>query len=120
MEDILNQVGGRLRTRRLEWGWTQAELARRAGVSPRFLLQLEKGEGNISVSRLADVCEALEMPLDRLFQGIGPGRPKKIALVGLRGAGKSTVGSKLADTLHTDFIELDVLVEQEALRQRRR
>ena len=98
----------------MEWGLTQAELAGRAGVSPRFLLQLEKGQGNISVNRLADVCDALEMTMSVLFQGIGPGRPSKIALVGLRGAGKSTVGLKLAETLHTNFVELDGLVEQEA------
>ena len=110
----MHQVGARLRGRRLEWGLTQAELARRAGVSPRFLLQLEKGQGNISVIRLADVCDALDLSLSALFQGIGPGRPKKIALVGLRGAGKSTVGLKLAETLHTEFVELDRLVEQEA------
>ena len=114
MDGILNQIGTRLRKRRLEWGLTQAELARRAGVSPRFLLQLEKGEGNISVSRLADVCSALELSLSSLFQGIGPGRPNKIALVGLRGAGKSTVGLKLANALHIEFIELDGLVEREA------
>ena len=114
MDGILNQIGTRLRKRRLEWGLTQAGLARRAGVSPRFLLQLEKGEGNISVSRLADVCSALELSLSSLFQGIGPGRPNKIALVGLRGAGKSTVGLKLANALHIEFIELDGLVEREA------
>jgi len=83
-------------------------------VSPRFLVQLEKGEGNISVGRLAEVCEALELPLAELFRGIGPGRPKKIALVGLRGAGKSTVGAQLSATLGAEFIELDALIEQEA------
>ena len=71
---------------------TQAALAQAAGVSPRFLVQLEGGQGNISVQRLAEVCAALEIPLDALFRGLGPGRPDKIALVGLRGAGKSTVG----------------------------
>jgi len=114
MTTILNQVGGRLRARRQGWGLTQAELARRAGVSPRFLVQLEKGEGNISVGRLAEVCEALELPLAELFRGIGPGRPNKIALVGLRGAGKSTVGAQLAEALGVEFVELDARVEAEA------
>ncbi len=93
---------------------TQAELARRAGVSPRFLVQLEKGEGNISVGRLAEVCDALSLSLADLFRGIGPGRPDKLALVGLRGAGKSTVGARLASATDAKFIELDALVEQEA------
>mgnify|MGYP001253049784 CR=1 FL=1 len=114
MEDLLNQIGARLRSRRLSWELTQAELARRAGVSPRFLVQLEKGEGNISVGRLAEVCAALELPMAELFRGIGPGRPNKLALVGLRGAGKSTVGVQLASALGVSFVELDALVEQEA------
>ena len=114
MTMLLNHIGSRLRARRQVWALTQAELARRAGVSPRFLVQLEKGEGNISVGRLADVCEALELPLSDLFRGIGPGRPNKIALVGLRGAGKSTVGAQLAHALESDFIELDAMIEAEA------
>ena len=100
--------------RRQAWGLTQAELAQRAQVSPRFLVQLEKGEGNISVGRLAEVCDALDISLEDLFRGLGPGRPKKIALVGLRGAGKSTVGAQLAAALEATFIELDALIEQEA------
>lgn len=114
MEHLLSQIGARLRARRTAWDLTQAELARRAGVSPRFLVQLEKGEGNISVGRLAEVCATLELPLADLFRGIGPGRPNKVALVGLRGAGKSTVGERLSAALSVDFIELDALVEQEA------
>src|SRR5262249_921444 len=39
-------------------------------------------------------------------------RAQRIALVGLRGAGKSTLGQKLAETLRCPFIELDRLVEQ--------
>jgi XRE family aerobic/anaerobic benzoate catabolism transcriptional regulator len=37
-----------------------------------------------------------------------------IALIGLRGAGKSTVGEKLAKRLKMDFVELDSRVEQAA------
>jgi XRE family aerobic/anaerobic benzoate catabolism transcriptional regulator len=37
-----------------------------------------------------------------------------IALVGLRGAGKSTIGSAVAKRLGIGFVELDVLVEKEA------
>jgi XRE family transcriptional regulator, aerobic/anaerobic benzoate catabolism transcriptional regulator len=39
---------------------------------------------------------------------------KFIALVGLRGAGKSTVGSKLAKRLKTEFVELDSRIEKAA------
>ena len=39
-------------------------------------------------------------------------RARRIALVGLRGAGKSTLGKHLAERLGCPFIELDRLVEQ--------
>jgi XRE family transcriptional regulator, aerobic/anaerobic benzoate catabolism transcriptional regulator len=41
-------------------------------------------------------------------------RMKRIALIGLRGAGKSTLGSRLAKELEVPFIELDREVEREA------
>jgi XRE family transcriptional regulator, aerobic/anaerobic benzoate catabolism transcriptional regulator len=40
-------------------------------------------------------------------------RARRIALVGLRGAGKSTLGRRLATQLACPFIELDRLVEQD-------
>ncbi|MBE0620654.1 MAG: helix-turn-helix transcriptional regulator [Burkholderiales bacterium] len=41
-------------------------------------------------------------------------RIKRIALIGLRGAGKSTLGSRLAKEMEVPFIELDREVEREA------
>jgi XRE family aerobic/anaerobic benzoate catabolism transcriptional regulator len=41
-------------------------------------------------------------------------RMKRIALIGLRGAGKSTLGARLAKALGMPFIELDREVEREA------
>jgi XRE family aerobic/anaerobic benzoate catabolism transcriptional regulator len=41
-------------------------------------------------------------------------RRDRIALIGLRGAGKSTLGAKLAQLLHMPFVELDREVEKEA------
>ena len=38
---------------------------------------------------------------------------QRIALIGLRGAGKTTLGSMLAKEFHTPFIELDQEIEQE-------
>ena len=37
-----------------------------------------------------------------------------IVLTGLSGSGKSTVGAALAQTLHWNFVDLDVLIENEA------
>src|SRR5947209_18490641 len=95
---LLSQVGNRVRTRRTSMGWTLREIAERSGVSSRFLSDLEAGKGNISVSRLADVARALDVPLVSLL----PSEEKRqsvVALVGLRGAGKSTIGKSLAKHL---------------------
>jgi XRE family aerobic/anaerobic benzoate catabolism transcriptional regulator len=44
----------------------------------------------------------------------GARRKRHIALIGLRGAGKSTLGAKLAKLLGVSFIELDREIEREA------
>ena len=110
---LLSQIGNRVRTRRTSMGWTLREIADRSGVSSRFLSDLEAGKGNISVSRLADVARALDVPLVSLM----PSEEKQqsvVALVGLRGAGKSTIGKSLAKHLGTPFVEMDALIEKEA------
>lgn len=48
------------------------------------------------------------------FGGVDPAaRHRRIALIGLRGAGKSTLGAALAERLEMPFLELDRLIEQE-------
>jgi len=92
---------------------TQARrLAAASGVSERFLAQLEAGQGNISVLRLRALARAMSVPLESLVRESG--KKELIALVGLRGAGKSTLGAKLAESLKAPFVELDKEVEREA------
>jgi XRE family aerobic/anaerobic benzoate catabolism transcriptional regulator len=99
-------------------------LAARSGLSLRFLAQLEAGDSNISLLRLMDVASALDLDLADLIRDAGavpqlptrPGRENSrlIALLGLRGAGKSSVGRRLAARLRLPFQELDSLVERRA------
>jgi XRE family transcriptional regulator, aerobic/anaerobic benzoate catabolism transcriptional regulator len=110
---VLLQIGNKVRTRRTSMGWTLREIADRSGVSPRFLSDLEAGRGNISVARLADVARALDVPIVSLMPSDEEHKPV-VALVGLRGAGKSTVGKALAKHLGIPFLELDRLIEKEA------
>ena len=59
----------------------------------------------------------LEEALLRLLRDFGSedaSRRKRIALVGLRGAGKSTLGRALAGELSAPFVELDGAIETEA------
>lgn len=109
----LSLLGDRVRAWRHEQGMTRRELSAASGVSERYLAQLEAGEGNISVLLLRKVARAMGVPVESLVREEAP-REKPIALLGLRGAGKSTLGAKLAESLEVPFIELDREVEREA------
>lgn len=110
---LLTRIGSRTRRLRLEQHLTLRELAERSGVSLRFLLQIETGRANVSVKRLADVAAALGTSPAALLQEEDAPRPI-IALLGLRGAGKTSVGRRLAKKLRVPFVELDRRIEDAA------
>ncbi|MBI5496820.1 MAG: helix-turn-helix domain-containing protein [Deltaproteobacteria bacterium] len=113
---LLAALGGSVRARRTERGWSLRDLARRAGLSERFVGQVENGVGNPAVTRLHDLARALDCSMADLLPGEGVAtraRPA-VALVGLRGAGKTSVGRLLARRLRCRFVELDAQVEHEA------
>lgn len=109
-QPLLVRLGARIRHLRGQHGWARRELAARAGLSERFLAQLEAGTGNISLARFADVAAALEIPPHELLRPEAGEQP--IALLGMRGAGKSTVGALLAKRLGRRFFELDRQIER--------
>lgn len=112
----LSRLGERVRAWRGSRRITRKALAQSSGVSERYLAQLEAGQGNISVLLLRKVARAMAVPVESLVreepeQG---NAARRVALVGLRGAGKSSLGAKLADSMGVPFIELDLEVEREA------
>jgi XRE family aerobic/anaerobic benzoate catabolism transcriptional regulator len=66
--------------------------------------------GRASSSDLSAIADVIER---RIEGAAATDRARRIALVGLRGAGKSTLGKLLAEKLGVPFIELNRLVEQE-------
>ncbi len=56
--EVCQEVASRVRTRRLQLGWAQAELAQRAGVAYSTLKLFEQ-TGQISLERLVMVAAAL-------------------------------------------------------------
>ncbi len=145
---LIERLAARVRAARVAMGLPRRELSERSGVSPRYLAQLEAGEGNISVLLLHRVATALNLKIEDLLsereplqedvqrvaqlyrvasasvQGrvramLAPENPmtmraQRICLVGLRGAGKSTLGRLAADKLKVPFVELNDEIEAQA------
>lgn len=135
------RVGDRVRAVRTARGMSRRVLSEVSGVSPRYLAQLEGGEGNISIGLLFRVAEALGVSMEMLIspsdltvearrvaeafagadkatqgevQALLSGSATKagrICLIGLRGAGKSTLGAAAAKALDAPFIELNRAIE---------
>ncbi|HEX7926410.1 MAG TPA: shikimate kinase [bacterium] len=153
--ELLRGLGGTVRSLRNTQGLSRQQLADRAGLSARFIAQLEGGQGNISVAKLDELARALGVRLPGLLEGpngamgsddsaslrsevaallaqapagalrdalsvLRNGRdagakhgvPPVIALIGLRGAGKSTVGPMLGQRLGIPFHEIDDLIQE--------
>ena len=165
-DPYLTHLGERIRSLRAARGMSRKDLARGAGVSERYLANLETGTGNASVLLLRQVAGALDVPLPVVLAEVDghadpaggaeqPGsqraaefsqlvqwlaqlpasdlarvreaarhalspaesrdaRHRRIALIGLRGAGKSTLGRALAAAEGIPFVELNAAIEQEA------
>src|SRR6266480_226408 len=99
---LLHRIAAALNASLAELFAPEAEEPTEKQVIRRFLERLPN-------HRLEDV-------VFRLMRDFSPGesaRRKRIALIGLRGAGKSTLGSKLALELPVPFIELDGEIERQ-------
>lgn len=145
---LMEQVGDRVRKARERKGIPRRLLSEKSGVSPRYLAQLESGQGNISISLLKRVAIALDHRIEWLVSEEDPWnseamrvaelfrssdqatrdsvlrafssdpasarRASRICLVGLRGAGKSTLGALAGEQLAIPFVELNQEIELQA------
>ena len=107
-------LGERVRCLRARRGLSRKAAAARARVSERHWANLETGVGNASILVLLQVAKALQCSLVTLLEEApeaGNLRRQHIALIGLRGAGKSTLGQRLAQELGYVFVELSRVIE---------
>jgi XRE family aerobic/anaerobic benzoate catabolism transcriptional regulator len=120
VDPLLPALGERLRELRERRGLTLQKLARKSRLSVRFLSELLAGRANVSVVRLARVAEALGTSAAAVLaeaessaRGTGTA-PLVVSLLGIRGAGKTAIGERLAERLGVSFVELDRQIEAEA------
>ena len=65
----LDGIGDRLREERVRAGISQRELARRLGLSPSLISQLESGQSKPSVGTLYSIVTELGVSLDHVIRG---------------------------------------------------
>ena len=111
-QEFLRAFGERVRAERDRQGISRRALAGQAGISERYIAQLESGNGNASILIIRQIAAALQIPLIRLLGTEETPRTSRIALIGLRGAGKSTLGAALSQALAIPFFELDREIER--------
>ena len=63
-------VGKRIRQRRWLVGMTQQQLAEQVGIKFQQIQKYETGANRVSASRLWDISEAMEVPVNFFFEGI--------------------------------------------------
>jgi len=93
-----------------------ARVAHALGTESSILLQPEYTGARAAIDRMLDGRNETEVEQCRrvLETVLDIDQPRAIALLGLRGAGKSTVGPKLAARLGMPFEELDERIERAA------
>lgn len=66
-KDIAPIVGEKIKARREALGWTQAEAAKKCGLSPGYWPQLEQGARMPTINRLADIARVMRCKLADLL-----------------------------------------------------
>lgn len=109
------RLAERVRAGRAARGLTRVRLAQDTGLSMAYLARIEAASANPSLDVIARLAQALGLAAHDLISPAAPVLaaamrtpvPDRIALVGLRGAGKSTLGARLAARLKRPFVELN-------------
>lgn len=69
MLPVMDGIGKRLRTLRRAHALTQAELAKKAGLSPTTIIGIERGQHEPQVRTIRKLAEALGIAPERIILG---------------------------------------------------
>lgn len=73
-------VGKRIKEARLKKGLTQEGLSEIIDVSIAYLSRIERGNSQINLKRLVEICEILDMSLSEVLVGVVPSRKEYLNL----------------------------------------
>ena len=67
--DIISEISARIRSERKEKGWSQTELAKRAGLTTNTIYRIETGQINLATQTATNIASALDVGIDWLTKG---------------------------------------------------
>jgi transcriptional regulator with XRE-family HTH domain len=68
MTDIKKQLGKKIKELRLRAGYSQEELASKAGLHRTYMSDIERGERNVSVENIKKIADALNVDPSELLK----------------------------------------------------
>lgn len=68
--ELLEKFGEKVREERLKRGFSQEELAAKAGVHRTYIGMIERGEKNITLINIKKVAKALDLAIDKLLTNL--------------------------------------------------
>jgi methanogenic corrinoid protein MtbC1/DNA-binding XRE family transcriptional regulator len=67
LESFLKDMGGRVQAMRRAKGWSQLQLAERAGLDRTYISAAEHGKQNLTLGAVMKLSDALQVPIERLL-----------------------------------------------------
>jgi len=114
LAELTSRIGGHVRMLRRSRGMSRRVLSDVSGVSERYLAQLETGNGNVTVGILHRLSLVFDCAVETLVvggAGRGGAKAHRLALLGVRGGGKTTLGNAISTALAVPFIEISSQIE---------
>lgn len=97
------EVGRRVRSRRLECGFSQTELADQIGITFQQVQKYEKGVNRIGAGRLQRISEALKVPISFFFDSgiIAGGTAREATTESIFGLMQTSGSVRIVKAFHT-------------------